>query len=267
MAMCWQSFSDYGLRSLGYGARALPKTDISFCDQLALIGGGMVWNVYFGVLAVICGFFFATLLALALGSRRAWLRSPASWFVFIFRGSPLFIQFFFAYELFVLLPKFDFSINWGLIQINENTRMLSKAAYGALVVLFLNTSAYSANIFYGAYRAVPGRDIEAAYAYGMSYWQRFRRIIWPSMLRLSWPSYTNEAIFLFHATTLVFFSSFPAWRREGDAFYYANYLAEQTFNPLIPYPIVAAYFIALTLLIIWLCSRVNQRLNKHLGVP
>ena len=66
------------------------------------------------------------------------------------------------------------------------------------------------------------------------------------MLRLAWPAYTNEAIFLFHATTLVFFSSFPAWQQRGDALYYANYFADKTFNPFVPYPILAGYFILLT---------------------
>ena len=46
------------------------------------------------------------------------------------------------------------------------------------------------------------------------------------MLRLAWPAYTNEAIFLFHATTLVFFSGFPAFQQRGDALYYANYFAD-----------------------------------------
>jgi polar amino acid transport system permease protein len=72
------------------------------------------------------------------------------------------------------------------------------------------------------------------------------------MLRLAWPSYTNEAIFLTHATTLVFFSGFPAWQQSGDALYYARYFADQTFNPFVSYPIVAVYFIGLTLAIIWL---------------
>ncbi len=67
------------------------------------------------------------------------------------------------------------------------------------------------------------------------------------MLRLAWPAYTNEAIFLFHATTLVFFSGFPAFQQKGDALYYANYFADKTFNPFVPYPIVAFYFILLTL--------------------
>ena len=84
------------------------------------------------------------------------------------------------------------------------------------------------------------------------------------MLRLAWPAYTNEAIFLFHSTTLVFFSGFPAFQQRGDALYYASYFADKTFNPFVPYPIVAAYFIVLTLLLIWLMGAINTRLNRHL---
>jgi polar amino acid transport system permease protein len=84
------------------------------------------------------------------------------------------------------------------------------------------------------------------------------------MLRLAWPGYTNEAIFLFHATTLVFFSGFPALAQRGDALYYASYFADKTFNPFVPYPIVAGYFILLTLVIIALFGAINRRLNRHL---
>ena len=85
------------------------------------------------------------------------------------------------------------------------------------------------------------------------------------MLRLAWPSYTNEAIFMFHATTLVFFTGFPAWQQKGDAIYYASYFAEKTFNPFVPYPIVGLYFILLTLIVIGLFSLVNRKLNNHLA--
>jgi ABC-type amino acid transport system permease subunit len=84
------------------------------------------------------------------------------------------------------------------------------------------------------------------------------------MLRLAWPAYTNEAIFLFHATTLVFFSGFPASQQRGDALYYASYFADKTFTPFIPYPILAFYFILLTLTVIGLFGLVNKRLNHHL---
>lgn len=264
MNACLQTIADYGLRSIGYGQRLLPKSDITLCEQFTLIGSGMIWNIYFGVLALCLGFFLATLVAVAKNSKRYWVRKPAEWFVFLFRGSPLFIQFFLAYETFVLLPKLGMDINLGFVEITAETRWLTKAWLGATLVLFLNTSAYAGEIFYGALKSVPKGDVEAADAYGLSGWPRFRRIIWPTMLRLAWPAYTNEAIFLFHATTLVFFASFPAWQQRGDALYYASYFADKTFNPFVPYPILALYFILLTLCVIGIYSLANKRLNRHL---
>ena len=261
---CWQTIQDYGLRSIGIGERLLPKSDITLCEQIVLIGSGMIWNVYFGAMALFIGFWFATLLAVGKASERALFKKPASGFIFLFRGSPLFIQFFIAYEAFILLPKIWIIIDLGFVVIDAQTRWLTKAWLGALIVLFLNTSAYSAEIFYGALRAVPRGDSEAADAYGMSGFRRFRVIIWPTMLRLAWPAYTNEAIFLFHATTLVFFSGFPAWRQSGDALYYANYFADKTFNPFVAYPIVGGYFVLLTLLIIGFFALISRKLNRHL---
>ena len=230
---CWQTIQDYGLRSLGIGERLLPREDFTLCQQFTLIGSGMIWNIYFGVVALVLGFGLATALALGKASPRRYYRKPAEWFIFVFRGSPLFDPF-------------------------------TAAWLGALIVLFLNTAAYSGEIFYGALLSIPKGDIEAADAYGMSGWSRFRRVIWPTMLRLAWPAYTNEAIFLFHATALVFFSGFPAWQQRGDALYYANYFADKTFNPFVPYPILAFYFILFTLVIVGVFGLVNGRLNRHL---
>ena len=250
---CAQTIMDYGLRAIGIGERLLPREDFTLCQQFTLIGSGMIWNVYFGVVALALGFFLATVVALGKNATSRWARKPSEWFIFVFRGSPLFIQFFFAYFFFLNLkgvhPFFDpFTAAW----------------LGALIVLFLNTAAYSAEIFYGALQSIPKGEVEAADAYGLSGWPRFKRIVWPTMLRLAWPAYTNEAIFLFHATTLVYFSGFPAWQQRGDALYYASYFADKTFNPFIPYPILAGYFILLTLAIIGLFGLINRRLNRHL---
>jgi len=250
---CLETIQSYAMRSLGIGERLLPRSDFTLCEQFTLIGSGMICNIYFGFIALCVGFFFATALAVAKSTTNPWVRKPAKWFIFLFRGSPLFIQFFFAYFLFLNLK--------GAFQFFSP---FTAAWLGALIVLFLNTAAYSAEIFYGALQSIPKGEIEAADAYGLSGWHKFRRIIWPTMLRLAWPSYTNEAIFLFHATTLVFFSGFPAWQQRGDALYYASYFADKTFNPFVPYPILALYFIILTLIIISLSGLVNRRLNSHL---
>ncbi len=249
---CLATIQAYALRSVGIGERLLPREDFTLCQHFTLIGSGLIWNIYFGVLALAFGFFLANAVALGKASSNVWIRKPSEWFIFIFRGSPLFIQFFFAYFLFLSLKQaFPFF------------SPLTSAWLGALIVLFLNTAAYAGEIFYGALRSIPKGDIEAAEAYGITGFARFRRITWPTMLRLAWPAYTNEAIFLFHATTLVFFSGFPTFQQRGDALYYANYFADKTFNPFVPYPIVAGFFILLTLVVIGVFGLVNRRLNRH----
>ncbi len=250
---CMEVIADYGLRSLGIGERLLPRTDFTLCQHFTLIGSGMIWNIYFGVLALAAGFFLSITVAFGKAARNPVARRASTWFIFLFRGSPLFIQFFFAYFAFLSLkqahPAFD---------------PLTSAAIGATLVLFLNTSAYAGEIFHGALKSIPKGDLEAADAYGITGWKRFRRITFPTMLRLGWPAYTNEAIFLFHATALVFFSGFPAWQQRGDALYYANYFADKTFNPFVPYPILAMYFIMLTLAVISIFGAINRRLTRHL---
>ena len=250
---CVQTIMDYGLRAVGIGERLLPREDFTLCQHFTLIGSGMIWNVYFGIIALALGFFLATAVALGKASDNLYWRKPSEWFILLFRGSPLFIQFFFAYFLFLNLKSTS-----GFFD------PFTSAWLGAAIVLFLNTAAYSGEIFYGALRSVPKGDMEAADAYGLTGWDKFRRITWPTMLRLAWPAYTNEAIFLFHATTLVFFSGFPAWQQRGDALYYANYFADKTFNPFVAYPIVAGYFILLTLIVIGIFGLVNRHLNRHL---
>jgi len=261
---CLQTISDYGLRSLGIGERLLPKTDITICEQFVLIGSGLFWNIYFAIFALSIGFISAISIAIMKNSSNRFLSLIGKYFIFIFRGSPLFIQFFCAYEIFVLFPKIGIDLNLIFIEVTLETRWLTRAWLGALIVLYLNTTAYSAEIFYGALKSIPKADIDAANSLGLSSKRKFIKIIYPNMLRFSWPSYTNEAIFLFHATSLVFFSGFPAWGQSGDALYYANYFADKTFNPFIPYPIIAFYFILLTLVIIGLFGIINTKLNKHL---
>ncbi|GIS13015.1 MAG: hypothetical protein CM15mP115_21660 [Alphaproteobacteria bacterium] len=68
---CIETIQAYGLRSLGIGERLLPKSDFTLCEQVVLIGSGMIWNVYFA--AWRCHrFWFA--MALAVGKNGAQTR-------------------------------------------------------------------------------------------------------------------------------------------------------------------------------------------------
>ena len=57
---CAETVASYALRSLGIGERLLPRADITLCEQVVLIGSGMMWNVYFATLSILFGFCFAT---------------------------------------------------------------------------------------------------------------------------------------------------------------------------------------------------------------
>ena len=69
---CWDIISDYGLRSIGIGERLLPRKDFTLCHQVTLIGSGMIWNIYFGTLALLGGFFFSMALAWVFLDRLYW---------------------------------------------------------------------------------------------------------------------------------------------------------------------------------------------------
>ena len=50
---CIETIQAYGLRAFGIGERLLPKGEISLCEQVVLIGSGMLWNIYFAMIAII----------------------------------------------------------------------------------------------------------------------------------------------------------------------------------------------------------------------
>ena len=76
---CWETIQAYGLRSIGIGENLLPRSGFTLCQQFTQIGSGMLWNIYFGVLALTAGFFLANAIALAKNARNPLIRKPAEW--------------------------------------------------------------------------------------------------------------------------------------------------------------------------------------------
>ncbi|HTN62118.1 MAG TPA: ABC transporter permease subunit, partial [Devosia sp.] len=126
--------------------------------------------------------------------------------------------------------------------------------------------AYSAEIFYGALRAVPRGETEAARAYGMSRWQQFRSVTWPNMIRLAWPAYTNEVVFLFHATAIVYFA-LPVIGLQMDLMVTAKSRFEKDYNAFLHFSVAALYFLAVSLVVFFLFGLVYKRLMRHMPAP
>jgi len=227
-----------------------------FLNELGLFAPAIVFNIYFAVASIPLGFVMAIFLALGKDSANPLISRLSRGYIYAFRGSPLFIQFFMIYSLAL---SFNLSL-WKPLGLSWF--VLHPLFIGPLV-LVLNTAAYTAEIFYGALRAVPRGEVEAARAYGMSRRQQFRQVIWPNMIRLAWPAYTNEVVFLFHATAIVYFA-LPVIGLQRDVMITAKQLFERDYNAFLHFSVAALYFLAVSLLVFFLFGLVYKRLMRHM---
>ena len=83
--VCNATIEDYALRSIGIGEKLLPKSDITLCDQFVLIGSGVIWNLYFCIIALAFGFIFAILTAIIRFNKYRFLSKAIDIYVFIFK--------------------------------------------------------------------------------------------------------------------------------------------------------------------------------------
>lgn len=227
-----------------------------FFEELAIFAPAVVFNLYFAAASIPLGFLFAIALALGKASGNPLINRLSRGYIYAFRGSPLFIQFFMLYSLAL---SFNVSL-WKPLDISWF--VLHPLFIGPLV-LTLNTAAYTAEIFYGALRAVPRGELEAARAYGMSRRQQFRQVIWPNLIRLAWPAYTNEIVFLFHATAIVYLA-LPVIGLQKDLMITAKELFERDYNAFLHFSVAALYFLAVSLVVFFLCGLVYSRLMRHM---
>ncbi|MGV8831172.1 MAG: ABC transporter permease [Devosia sp.] len=227
-----------------------------FLQDVEAFAPAVLFNIYFAAASIPLGFVMAVFLALGKDSPNPLISRLSRGYIYAFRGSPLFIQFFMIYSLAL---SFNLDV-WKPLGVSWF--VLHPLFIGPLV-LVLNTAAYTAEIFYGALRAVPRGEIEAARAYGMSQRQQFRQVIWPNLIRLAWPAYTNEVVFLFHATAIVYFA-LPVIGMQKDVMITAKELFERDYNAFLHFSVAALYFLAVSLVVFFLFGLVYKRLMRHM---
>lgn len=225
-------------------------TEFAFYAQPAL------FNIYFAAISLPAGFAFALLFALGKNSTNPVINRLASIYIYAFRGSPLFIQLFMFYSIMLAVNP----ILWRPMGISW--LMMSPLFIGPLA-LVMNTTAYTAEILYGALRTVPRGELEAARAYGMTPAQVFRTVTWPNMIRVAWPAYTNEVVFLFHATALIYFT-LPVIDGRRDIMNTAQYLFERDYNAFFHFSVAALWFLTISMVIFFIFGRVYERLMRHM---
>lgn len=229
----------------------------AFFADIVILARPALFNLYFAAASIPLGFVLAVAMALAKVSVHPIRSRLAGAYIYAFRGSPLFIQLFMFYSIALSLNLSvwrPYGLDW---------LVLNPLFLGAFI-LALNTTAYSAEIFAGALRTVPKGEVEAARAFGMSNFQVFRTVIWPNMLRISWPAYTNEVVFLFQATALVYFT-LPVVDQQKDLMNKAGELFQRDYNAFLHFSVAALYFLAISLCIFFVSGLIYRRMMRHMG--
>ncbi len=210
---------------------------------------GVILTLQLTFISAAIGLLLALPLALLALSRWRIIRWPIELFSFIFRGTPLLIQLYIFYRG---------ASEIGFIRHSWMWTYFREPYYCALLVLMLNTCAYTIVIFRGAFEHTNQGEIEAGIASGMSKFTLFRRIIFPSGLRRALPAYSNEVIFLLHG------SAQASTITLMDILGVARNISYQTLTVYTPYLIAVALYMLITFLFVMLYRMVERRWLAHL---
>lgn len=185
--------------------------------------------------------------ALAKLSDSAVLRSLAQVYTTVIRGVP---------DLVLMLLVFF----GGQVLVNQLAPLVGYEEYidinpfiaGVSTIGFI-FGAYMTETFRGAILAVHKGQLEAAYAYGMSPSQVFRRIMLPQMIRHALPGFGNNWLVLIKTTALVSIIGLDDMVRK------AALAAGATRKPFTFYLVVAATYLLITTVSIYLLGWLDKR--------
>jgi len=150
------------------------------------------------VLAMLIGVVLGATLAVMRMSPNPVLRGVAWVYLWIFRGTPVYVQLVF----WGLLGSLYQTINVGFAGV-ELEPLLRNAFLLAVLGLGLNEAAYMAEIVRSGISSVPEGQMEASKALGMSWWLTMRRTVLPQAMRIIIPPTGNELISMLKTTSLV----------------------------------------------------------------
>ncbi len=162
------------------------------------------WNtLQLTVWAMVLGVALGVLLAIMRLSPNGVLRSTAWVYLWIFRGTPVYVQLVFWGLFTSLYPHLAFGIPFVHQFGHLNIQTLNAAFFFAALGLGLNEAAYMAEIVRAGIFSVDEGQTEAATALGMTWSMTMRRIVLPQAMRVIIPPTGNEVISMLKTTSLV----------------------------------------------------------------
>lgn len=182
------------------------------------------------LIAVVLG----VLVAVARLSPNPVVKGVAWFYLWIFRGTPVYVQLVFWGLLSIIYQSVNVGLPFTEPLFSFETKAVLNTFALAIIGLALNEAAYMSEIVRAGLLSVDRGQEEAATALGMGWAQTMRRIIIPQSMRVIIPPTGNEVISMLKTTSLVTAVpfTFDLYTRTRD-------ISAETFNP-IPLLIVAS---------------------------
>ena len=169
--------------------------------------------------------------------------SAVAWvFLWVFRGTPVYVQLAFWGLLPVIYQNIQLGVPFGPTLVQFDLQSFSFPFLLAVLGLALNEAAYMAEIVRAGITSVPEGQLEASTALGMSWSLAMRRTVLPQAMRVIIPPTGNEVISLLKTTSLVTavpyaFDLYSIATRE---------IAARIFQPVPLLMVAAVWYLAIT---------------------
>jgi polar amino acid transport system permease protein len=186
------------------------------------------------IYSMIIGVVLGLILAVMRLSPNPVVKSVAWLYLWIFRGTPVYVQLVFWGLFSLIYPQIFLGVPWTHIGVDVNLGFMQNAFIIAVIGLALNEAAYMAEIVRAGLLSVDKGQEEAATALGMSWGQTMTRIVIPQAMRVIIPPTGNEVISMLKTTSLV--AAIPL---TTDLYGVARDISAVTYTP-IPLLIVAS---------------------------
>jgi len=167
------------------------------------------------------------------------VRAFCSFYIELFRGTPLLVQLFIIY--------------YGLPEVGVNFPSLTAAIVG----FGLNSGAYQAEYLRGAIQSIKTGQLEAARSVGMSFFTAMRTIILPQALRRVIPSWSNDVIYTLKYTSVAFMIGAQELTSAGKI------MAGRYFRFADTFIIVGVIY----LILVYIFSSIINNMERRLRIP
>jgi polar amino acid transport system permease protein len=199
---------------------------------------GAFTTLWLTVFAITAGLALGFCLAMMRLSRSRFVSMPASFYVWLFRGTPLLVQLIVIYT--------------GLPQLGIKLSVVQSALIG----LALNEAAYLAEIVRAGILAVPHGQTEAAHSLGMSNGKIMRLVILPQALRIILPPLGNSVNGLLKTTSVTSVISMEELLRRTQV------LIQERFMVLELFAVAALYYLLMTTAWDFVQRRIERRFGR-----